>query len=345
MLFVLILLSVIRILDMFAWAPESYPDIAKIILISRSFEFLSFLALLFLMLYSYLWAIKKKYTSLLIVLIIVFAFFGPVLIRLLTAWLEITFWRADIVEPFTLDLIKKYAPGCMLVILFLSATFYLTHLKLLFDKQRETAHKAETLAKDMQLKMLRYQINPHFLFNVLNSIHALIDEDTENAKKLVVEMSEYYRYTLNKQQQTISIEKEVESITKYLEIQKIRFEEKFAYEISIDQNLSAVLIPSFIIHLLIENAVKFGRKSNEQKLVIRLSVKSFDDLLVIKVSNTGKLVKSAPQNENNNDGTGSGIENIKSRLALFYDDNYSFSLTEEDNMVVAAIEIKNISTK
>ena len=123
------------------------------------------------------------------------------------------------------------------------------------------------MAKDVQLKMLRYQINPHFLFNVLNSIYTLIDENTEKAKKLVIDMSEYYRYTLNKQQHTISIEKEVESIMKYLEIQKTRFEEEFQYEISVDEAVKSILIPSFLIHLLIENAVKYGTKTVKQKLI------------------------------------------------------------------------------
>lgn len=90
-------------------------------------------------------------------------------------------------------------------------------------------HKAESLAKEVQLKMLHYQINPHFLFNILNSILALIDEDGAKAKKLVVEMSDYYRYTLNKLEQNITIGKEVEAVVKYLEIQKTRFEENFEY--------------------------------------------------------------------------------------------------------------------
>jgi two-component system LytT family sensor kinase len=135
-------------------------------------------------------------------------------------------WNKDVL-PFTLDLVKKYSPGVSLVLLFLSASYYFTHLKLQSARQLEEMHKFETLAKDGQLKMLRYQINPHFLFNVLNSIYTLIDENTDKAKKLVIDMSEYYRYTLNKQQLTISIEKEVESIGKYLEIQKTRFEEEF----------------------------------------------------------------------------------------------------------------------
>jgi two-component system, LytTR family, sensor kinase len=197
----------------------------------------------------------------------------------------------------------------------------------------------------MQLKMLRYQINPHFLFNVLNSIYTLIDENTEKAKKLVIDMSEYNRYTLNKQQHTVSIEKEVDAILKYLEIQKTRFEEDFQYEISVDEAVKSLLIPSFLIHLLIENAIKYGTKTEKQTLIVRLSVMLVNKMLLIIVSNTGKLLSATTSGEKNIDGTGNGIENLKNRLSLYYDDSYSFSLKEEDGWVVAAIEINNINNQ
>ena len=274
--------------------------------------------------------------------IIFYTLFGPVIFLFLSTWLETVLWSGYVV-PFSLDLVKKYSPGASLVLLFLSAAYFLTHLVLQTGKQRETTHKAETLAKDVQLKMLRYQINPHFLFNVLNSIYTLIDENTEKAKKLVIDMSEYYRYTLNKQQLAISIEKEVESVMKYLEIQKTRFEEKFEYEISVDETTKPVLIPSFIIHLLIENAVKYGTKTMKQKLIIRLSTILVDKKLIISVANTGKLVLATSSTENTSNGTSNGIENLKKRLGLYYNDNYSFSLKEDEGWVFATIEIENIN--
>ena len=339
---VLVLLVITRALDWFAWTPP-YPDKIKDVFIDRLFEFISFLPFVFLFIYSYSWAIKRKHSVLLYSLIIVFTVFGPSLFLFLSTWLETTLWRKDVL-PFTLDLVKKYSPGVSLVLLFLSTTFYLTYLKLQSDKQLEEMHKAETLAKDVQLKMLRYQINPHFLFNVLNSIYTLIDENTDKAKKLVIDMSEYYRYTLNKQQQTISIETEVESIMKYFEIQKMRFEDDFQYEISVDETVKSVLIPSFLIHLLVENAIKYGTKTEKQKLIVNLSIRLENKMLSIKVSNTGKLLKATPNNEKNIDGTSNGIENLKNRLGLYYNENYSFSLKEEDGWVIASIEISNIST-
>jgi len=97
--------------------------------------------------------------------------------------------------------------------------------------------------------------------------------------------------------------------------------------------------------LLIENAVKYGTKTTKQKLIIHLSVKLVNKMLLIRVSNTGKLLNSTPDSEKNIDGTSNGLENLKYRLSLYYNDNYSFSLKEEAGWVVAAIEISNINTR
>ena len=341
MLAVLVLLVMTRTLDSFAWTPPS-PFRIKTIIIDHLFQFFSFLPFIFLFIYTYHLAIRRKFSVMLYCSIIIYTVFGPVLFLFISTWIETALWSGNVV-PFTLDLVKKYSPGASFVLLFLTATYFLTHLILQTSKQKETTHKAETLAKDVQLKMLRYQINPHFLFNVLNSIYTLIDENTEKAKKLVIDMSEYYRYTLNKQQMTVSIEKEVESVLKYLEIQKTRFEEEFEYEISVAETAKPVLIPSFIIHLLIENAVKYGTKTMKQKLIIRLSTILADSKLIISVANTGKLVNPATPSEKNNNGTSNGIDNLKNRLGLYYNNNYSFSLKEEEGWVLAAIEIDNIN--
>jgi two-component system, LytTR family, sensor kinase len=342
MLAVLVLVIIVRILDWLAWIPSS-PGKIQMILFEHLFQFISFLLIIIMLIYSYRWATKRnKY--LLYAIIVLYTFFGPVFFLCLVTWLEMLF-RMKGVLPINFNLFAKYSPGASLTILFLSSAYYLTHLIQQAGKQRETAHKAETMAKDVQLKMLRYQINPHFLFNVLNSIYTLIDENTEKAKKMVIDMSEYFRYTLNKEQQTTTtIEKEVESIIKYLEIQKTRFEEEFHYEVSVAEEAKSLLIPSFIIHLLIENAVKYGTKTMKGKLIISLSVNKVNEMLFIRVANTGKLLNGSPDGKKN-DGTGNGIDNLKFRLALYYNDNYSFSLKEEDGWVIAVIEINNANTR
>jgi sensor histidine kinase YesM len=340
LLMVLVFLTSFRILDWIVWTPQT-SDKVENILLTHLFEFISCLPILILLIYSYLWAIKRNYRIILFLLAIQFTIFAPSLQLLIERLLVFIFWKKDLL-PLTFNALEKSTVGGILYFLSLSAAFYITRIRIQFIRQREATHKAETLAKDIQLKMLRYQINPHFLFNVLNSLHALIDENTGKAKKLVVEMSDYYRYTLNKQEQTSSIEKEVEAIRKYLEIQQTRFEEKFGYEISVEETTKEILIPSFIIHLLVENAVKYGIKSNDHKLVIHLEAKKCDKSLFICVSNTGNLLSSNQNGDKNNGGTGTGIENIKNRLGLFYNQNYSFSLTEDRGWVIASIEIKDI---
>jgi two-component system LytT family sensor kinase len=343
MLAVLLFLEITRILDSLLWLPPS-PQKTQLVLLNYLFEFISFIPFIFILILSFRWILIRKQTFLLWFVIVASALTVPALVLFISSELAIIL-GFKIQNPLSLDLIEKYTPGVSLVVFFLSATYFLTHLVLQAGRQRETAHKAETLAKDVQLKMLRYQINPHFLFNVLNSIYTLIDENREKAKKLVIDMSEYYRYTLNKQQFTVTIEKEVESILGYLEIQKIRFEEEFEYEISVDEAVKSVLVPSFIIHLLIENAVKYGTKTMKQKLIVLLSAGLVNKRLLIRVANTGKLVAVTPSAQNNSNGTGNGIENLKYRLALYYNDQFTFSLKEEDGWVVAAIETDNFNNK
>ena len=337
--FVLVLWEINRILDGFVWMPPQ-PHKLKIVLLNIIFEFIAFLPIVFLIIYCYRWLIQFKNRLYLILGILIFTLFGPILSLVLNTFLTTLFFKG-LSMPITFALIIKYTPIGTTIILLLSATFYITYLILLNRQQVEAVHRAESLTKEVQLKMLRYQINPHFLFNVLNSIHALIDENKAKAKKLVVEMSEYYRYTLNKQQQTIQVCEEIEAVTKYLDIQKMRFEDELYYEIQVEEIVRTFQIPPFIIHLLVENAVKYGNTNAEQRLDILITVKYIDKSLQLIVSNTGCL-RTSTLVEKKGNGTGSGIENIKNRLALLYDNNYSFSLKEENGWVVATIIINNI---
>lgn len=334
LLIVLVLMTITRTLDSFAWFPD-YADTTKTILLNYLFEFIAFLPLILLMIFAYHRASRSKQKWMLILLVLVFAVLGPTLILYLSNGLSWIFWRQG-VGVITFDRIQKYTPGGMASVLFLSAAYYVTYLQKQYALQRDAMHKAETLAREVQLKMLHYQINPHFLFNVLNSIHALVDEDSAKAKKLVVEMSDYYRYTLNKLEQTITVSSEFEAVAKYLEIQKTRFEENFEYELIVDEAAKEIVIPSFVIHLLVENAVKYGIRTHDRKLEIRVNATVQNNRLIISVMNTGKL---NPDDSGTN-GTKSGIGNIKNRLSLFCNDHYSFSLTEDSGWVTARIDME-----
>jgi len=170
---VLIFLTSFRILDWIVWMPQSSNSVENILL-THLFEFISCLPILILLIYSYLWAIKKNYRIILFLLVIMFTIFAAPLQLLLQRSLVFVFWKKDY-TPLTLNALRNSIVGGILYFLSLSATFYITRIRIQYTHQREATYKAETLAKDIQLKMLRYQINPHFLFNVLNSLHALID--------------------------------------------------------------------------------------------------------------------------------------------------------------------------
>lgn len=206
--------------------------------------------------------------------------------------------------------------------------------------ERENALKLEALAHEAQLQMLRYQINPHFLFNSLNTIRATISLDQEKARHTVTLLSDFFRYTLEKDTNNLNtIGMEIEAIKNYLNIQKIRYEEKLEFNFSIDPLTQDIEIPFFIIHPLVENAVKYGTATCNPPLQVHIKSAIVNKDLMIEVVNSGSLIS---ESENIIDGTNTGIENIRKRLDLVYPNKYKLSLTEEDSKVKARLIIQNI---
>ena len=218
-----------------------------------------------------------------------------------------------------------------------TVVFYLINHKINLEKQKEMTLIANNLANEAQLQMLRYQINPHFLFNSLNTIRSMVEEDKTVARKMITELSNFFRYSLSHDGTTDSFENEINAIKNYLEIQKIRFEEKMKVEYDIDEKANDLQIPFFIILPLVENAVKFGLQTSSIPLYIRVYAK-LDNDLEISVYNSGRLTEPAKKT----DGTNTGIENTRKRLELYYPDNYSLRLFENDGKVISQIIIKDI---
>jgi sensor histidine kinase YesM len=217
-----------------------------------------------------------------------------------------------------------------------TVVFFLINHKINLERQKEKTLLATNLANEAQLQMLRYQINPHFLFNALNTIRSMVEEDKATARKMITELANFFRYSLSHDGTTDTLGNEIDAIKNYLEIQKIRFEEKLLVEYDIDENLNGMKIPFFIILPLVENAVKFGLQTSRIPLKIRISAKANNNL-EISVCNSGRLVESI----NKSDSTNTGIENTKKRLELYYPDNYTFRLIEEDDWVISQIIIKD----
>src|SRR5688500_3191552 len=157
-------------------------------------------------------------------------------------------------------------------------------------EQREQALRAEAAARDAQLRMLAYQLNPHFLFNTLNSIRALINEDRRRAREMVTALSAYLRYALVARPLHVALlEEEVASVRGYLAIEQVRFEERLDARMEIDAAALRCEVPAFLLNPLVENAVKHGAAGTaDAPLVLRIEARLVEpDRLRLVVENTG----------------------------------------------------------
>jgi hypothetical protein len=207
-----------------------------------------------------------------------------------------------------------------------------------WSSEKERAEKADLLAQSAQLQMLRYQVNPHFLFNSFSSLRALIRTDKEKAEEMVTKLSEFYRYSLaTKNFKEVPLIEEIEAISHYFDIEKIRFGSKIEFNVSIDPLAEEYPIPSFLIHPLIENAIKYGMKSSAMPLKINIKADVEHGKLKICLANSGKWLPS--EKENVLHGTGTGLTNIRSRLEYSHPNTHKFEIIEEDEMVKVKIEL------
>jgi LytS/YehU family sensor histidine kinase len=199
----------------------------------------------------------------------------------------------------------------------------------------------DKLNKENQIKMLTDQLNPHFLFNTLATIRALIGQNNDDAIRVVNEMSEYFRYSLiNDNKDCRTLEEEIGVVENYIEIQKIRYKSDIRVKYLVEDKSIPVLIPFLSIQTLVENAIKYGTKSNGNILEIIIKSYLLDNGLKIQVLNTGKLIGKT----NREVSTKTGLSNLQKRLNILYPNNNSFDLYEQDNFVCAEISITKIKT-
>ncbi len=205
--------------------------------------------------------------------------------------------------------------------------------------QKERTEKAKALAQAAQLQMLRYRLNPHFLFNSLNSIRALIAEDKTAAKTMVTELSEFLRYSLvSKNYKNVPLRDEVDSVRHYFNIQKMRYEKKLEVAFDIDPAAEEYPILSFLIHPLAENAVKHGLRTSPLPLRIRIAARALDGRLQIEVVNSGSWTEAAGQRTDHTLAT--GLENVRQRLAEAYPHKHQLDIFEKEGFVHARLVLE-----
>lgn len=191
----------------------------------------------------------------------------------------------------------------------------------------------ENLARTTELELLKAQLNPHFLFNALNSIKALVVINPEQSRDAIVKLGELLRFTLSYgKEKLIQLADEIAEVKKYLDLEQLRFGDRLQVEYEIDNHTLSKTIPPAIILTLAENAVKHGIAKHEMDITIRVLSVITDDYLVIQVMNTGVFNK---QEKNN----GIGLKHIVRRLEEVFDNKALFSIEQQNGNVVSVIKI------
>ncbi|WP_300674281.1 histidine kinase [Soonwooa sp.] len=198
-------------------------------------------------------------------------------------------------------------------------------------KQKLTIEKN---LKEANLNTLKGQINPHFIFNSLNNIRGLVQEDPQKTKEMITRLSELLRSSLlSGKNNFVPLEQEIETVENFLEISKIQYEERLNYNIEIPKAHYHYYVPPMILQMLVENAVKHGISILKDGGFVLVKSYEDDDAFNLLVKNSGQLNTSEK-------GTQIGIKNIEERLKLLYDNQATFVLEEETDNVVAHIRIK-----
>ena len=258
-----------------------------------------------------------------LLLCITYSFIGSAIVE----WLDLhdPKIKATIPERFLLNI----ANDSPIIFVWLSI-YYLWHY---FENTRNAkidSVKMESLVKELQLKTIKSHINPHFIFNALNSIRALVDENPERARTAITELSNILRSSMQAEKtETARLEKELSIVEDYLELEQIRFEDRLKVEYEIDEDTLDQQVPPMMLQTLVENAIKHGISKHLNGGTIKIYSDFIDDHHELIVENTGSL-----NQDNNLDGF--GISSTVNRLKLLYGNDAAFTIKNLNNNLVQA---------
>lgn len=194
--------------------------------------------------------------------------------------------------------------------------------------ERYRHESLERLVAQAELRALQSQINPHFLFNALNTLYGTIDRTSQQARQMVLNLAELFRYVLHTDRQFIELEEEIRIVRAYLEIEKLRLGDRLEVCWAVSEASKSVSIPVLSIQPIVENAVKHGISAKKGKGVVRVSVESFPDRIWIRVEDTGG---GFPKERDQQTRAGVGLENVRQRLVLCYGKAAEFTIQSSDN--------------
>lgn len=197
-------------------------------------------------------------------------------------------------------------------------------------RERET----EKIAREAELFKLRQQLQPHFLFNSLNSINSLIGSRPKEARKMVSQLSDFLRSTMRRDEQSfISLKEEMEHLRLYLEIEQVRFGHRLKVEIECEESLDEWKIPPLILQPLLENAIKHGLYGTLDNLVIRLKCRKLENYLILSVTNPYE------SDQTGKPGTGFGLSSVQRRLYLLFGRTDLIEVSRKENIFKVKLKI------
>jgi hypothetical protein len=244
----------------------------------------------------------------------------------------------------TLNPSEDFRALVIAVNLFVSFLYYslwfLLYFLFHFLDNYNTSLKYEAKINEIRLNHLKSQLNPHFIFNALNSVRALVDEDPNKAKTAITRVSNILRFSLMMdKKQVIEFEDELNTVKDYLALESIRFEERLEVVYLIEEESFSYKIPPMMLQTIVENAIKHGISNLVKGGLIEIKCREgLQDELYIQVKNSGYLSTNS-SNKSTQDGGGHGLENTRQRLKLLYGDRASFRIFNSGNQFVIT-EIK-----
>ena len=224
-------------------------------------------------------------------------------------------------------------------IVYAALTYLALQQKRKFDEKELELTRLRELKAKAELDALHSKVNPHFLYNALNSIADLSVTDGKKARKMTVALADLFRYSINYSNNNYStVKEEVEMAEVYLQIEKIRFEHKLNYQIIVDDSVNQYLLPRFLVQPLMENAVKHGLKATGQITSIILEIKSEGDGIIVNVADTGPQF---PADLN----PGYGVKSVYDKLDLLFPEKYEIHFSNQPRKQVSVKIQKRIKNE
>ena len=260
----------------------------------------------------------------------------------IAGWITISYFSLDYMFPDNSDyseFLRESIPWRVVMGFFYYLLFIMYYYVMLFyeDLQERVKVEAElkALVNEAELTALRSQINPHFLFNSLNSISSLTITNPDKAQEMVIKLSDFLRYTLSHDKdEKASLKEEFENLHRYLDIEKIRFGKRLNFTTSISEDCAKFEIPNMILQPLIENAIKHGVYHSTEEVLVEFSCEHDKDYFYIEISN-----EYDPDAVVKRKGQGIGLKNIRKRLQIIYKRSDLFEISAEKMIFRAKVKI------